>query len=86
MYILALPGSMSIDKTVLKSRDGEQLLQPPMVELLTRRAECSLVALKSVHSSRLLPGAEDNRRFVLLTKQRRTLITTLYTCDSCPLG
>lgn len=33
----------------------ERLFRLPMVELLTRRADCSLYTLKPAHSSRLLP-------------------------------
>src|SRR6266404_4166974 len=37
------------------------LLKQSMVELLTCRADCSLVALKSDHSSRLLPAGAGAR-------------------------
>jgi hypothetical protein len=36
-----------------KKQDGEQLLKQSMVELLTLRAGCSLVASKPAHSSDL---------------------------------
>jgi len=49
------PGSISIYKTLMKKQDGEQLLKQPMVELLTLRADCSLLALKPAHSSSYLP-------------------------------
>jgi hypothetical protein len=49
---------MTIDKALLvRAQDGEQLLTQSMGELLTLPAECSLVALKPAHSSRLLPAS-----------------------------
>ncbi len=51
--------SLLIYKTLLESRDGEELLKPLMVELLMLGAECSLVGLKTDRSSRLLPPGKD---------------------------